>query len=92
MIYENETLNFEEVVSKIVFEERRMKGDDNTSSNSVLVARGMSYVKKQLNECEMLKYWTSNINVPMRQRQRRALSQILAMSHLLWEIMIFSEN
>ncbi|CAK8537081.1 unnamed protein product [Lathyrus sativus] len=46
LIYENETLSFEEVASKIVSEERRLKGEENTSSNSVLVARGRSCVKK----------------------------------------------
>ncbi|CAL5198186.1 unnamed protein product [Lathyrus oleraceus] len=45
LIYEKETLSFEEVASKIIFEER-LKGVENTSSNLVLVARGMSYVKK----------------------------------------------
>ncbi|CAK8563124.1 unnamed protein product [Lathyrus sativus] len=46
LIYGKEILNFEEVASKIIFEERRLKGKDNTSSNSVLVARGRPYVKK----------------------------------------------
>ena len=41
-----ETLSFEEVAIKITSEERRLKGEENTSSNSVLVARGRSYVKK----------------------------------------------
>lgn len=39
-------MSFEEVASKIIFEERRLKGGENTSSNSMLVARGRSYVKK----------------------------------------------
>ncbi|CAK8565584.1 unnamed protein product [Lathyrus sativus] len=46
LIYGKETLSFEEVSSKITSEERRLKGEENTSSNSVLVARGRSYVKK----------------------------------------------
>ncbi|CAK8568162.1 unnamed protein product [Lathyrus sativus] len=46
LIYGKENLNFEEVVSKIISEERRLKGEENTSSNSVLVTRGRSYVKK----------------------------------------------
>ncbi|CAK8565582.1 unnamed protein product [Lathyrus sativus] len=46
LIYGKETLSFEEVASKITSEERRLKGEENTSSNSVLVARGRSYVKK----------------------------------------------
>ena len=46
LIYGKETLNFEEVASKIIYEERRLKGEDNTSSNSVLVATGRPYVKK----------------------------------------------
>ncbi|KAI5428140.1 hypothetical protein KIW84_033228 [Lathyrus oleraceus] len=41
-----ETLMFEEVASKIISEEIRLEGEENTSSNSVLVARGRSYVKK----------------------------------------------
>lgn len=39
-------MSFEKVASKISFEERSLKGEDNTSSNSMLVARGRSYVKK----------------------------------------------
>ncbi|KAI5417078.1 hypothetical protein KIW84_041894 [Lathyrus oleraceus] len=35
-----------EVTSKIISEEIRLKGEENTSSSSVLVARGRSYVKK----------------------------------------------
>lgn len=46
LIYGNETLSFEEVSSKIISEERRLNGEENTSSNSVLVCRGRSYVKK----------------------------------------------
>lgn len=46
LIYEKETLCFEEVASKIISEERRLKGEENTSSNSLLVVRGSSYVKK----------------------------------------------
>lgn len=46
LIYGKETLSFKEVASKIISEERRLKGEENTSSSSVLVARGRSYVKK----------------------------------------------
>lgn len=46
LIYEKETLRFEEVVSKIISEERRLKDEENNSSYPVLVARGRSYVKK----------------------------------------------
>ncbi|CAK8573792.1 unnamed protein product [Lathyrus sativus] len=46
LIYGKKTLSFQEVDSKIIYEERRLKGEENTSSNSVLVARGRSYVKK----------------------------------------------
>ncbi|CAL5187642.1 unnamed protein product [Lathyrus oleraceus] len=46
---------FEEVSSKINYEERRLKSKDNTSSNSVLVARGMLHVKKS-NEMSV-RYW-----------------------------------
>ncbi|CAL5188014.1 unnamed protein product [Lathyrus oleraceus] len=46
LIYEYETLSFEEVASKIIYEEKRLKGEENTSSNSMLVARGKSYLKK----------------------------------------------
>ncbi|CAI8587261.1 unnamed protein product [Vicia faba] len=48
LIYRKETLSFEEVASKIISEERRLKGEDNTLSNSVLVARGRPYVKKKM--------------------------------------------
>ena len=46
LIYGKKTLSFEEVSSKIISEERRLKGEDNTSSKSVMVARGRPYVKK----------------------------------------------
>ena len=46
LICGNETLSFEEVVGKIISEERRLKGEENTSSNSVLVARGRSFMNK----------------------------------------------
>ncbi|CAK8537510.1 unnamed protein product [Lathyrus sativus] len=46
LIYGNETLSFEKVASKIISKERRLKVKENTSSNSVLVARGRSYLKK----------------------------------------------
>ncbi|CAL5195707.1 unnamed protein product [Lathyrus oleraceus] len=46
LIYGKKTLSFDEVASKLIFEERRLKGGDNTSSNSVLVAKGRTYVKK----------------------------------------------
>ncbi|CAL5195973.1 unnamed protein product [Lathyrus oleraceus] len=46
LIYGKETLSFEEVANNIISEERRLKGEENTSSNSALVARGKSYVKK----------------------------------------------
>ncbi|CAK8569629.1 unnamed protein product [Lathyrus sativus] len=46
LIYGKETLSIEEVARKIISEERRLKGEENTSSNSVLVVRGSSYMKK----------------------------------------------
>lgn len=46
LIYETTNLSFKKVVSKITFEERRLKNEDNTSLNIVLVFRGRSYVKK----------------------------------------------
>ncbi|CAL5193311.1 unnamed protein product [Lathyrus oleraceus] len=46
LIYGKETLSFGEISSKIISEERRLKGEENTSSNSTLVVRGRSYVKK----------------------------------------------
>ncbi|CAK8536766.1 unnamed protein product [Lathyrus sativus] len=46
LIYGKKALSFEEVTSKIISKDRRLKGEENTSSNSVLVARGRSYVKK----------------------------------------------
>ncbi|CAK8542094.1 unnamed protein product [Lathyrus sativus] len=42
LIYGNETLSFEKVGSKIIFEEKRLKGKENTSLNLVLVAREKS--------------------------------------------------
>ncbi|CAL5187691.1 unnamed protein product [Lathyrus oleraceus] len=59
LIYGKETLSFEEVASKIFSEERRLKGEENTSSNSLLVARGRSYVKKN-NEIGV-RYWTYKV-------------------------------
>lgn len=49
-IYE-ETLNFEEVANKIISEERRLEGEDNTQSNSVLVSIGRPYMKKTNEIC-----------------------------------------
>ncbi|CAL5190816.1 unnamed protein product [Lathyrus oleraceus] len=46
LIYGKKTLSFKEFVSKIIYEERRLKGEENTSSNLALVSRGKSYVKK----------------------------------------------
>lgn len=59
LIYGKETLSFEEVASKIFSKERRLKGEENTSSNSLLVARGRSYVKKN-NEIGV-RYWTYKV-------------------------------
>lgn len=39
LIYGKETLNFKKVVSKIIFEDERLKSEDNTSLNSVLVIK-----------------------------------------------------
>lgn len=39
LIYQKETLSIEKIASKIISKERRLKGEENTSSNSVLVAR-----------------------------------------------------
>jgi hypothetical protein len=33
-------MSFEEVATKIISEERRMKSDESTSSNSILLTRG----------------------------------------------------
>lgn len=46
LIFGMETLSFEEVAGKITYEERRLKGEDNNSSNSVLVSRGRPCMKK----------------------------------------------
>ncbi|CAK8531138.1 unnamed protein product [Lathyrus sativus] len=46
LIYGKETLSFEEVSSKIISEKIRLNGEENTSSNSMLVARERLYVKK----------------------------------------------
>ena len=46
LMYGKETLTFEEVASKIISEERRMKSEGSTSSHSVLVARSGPYGKK----------------------------------------------
>ena len=46
LMYGKETLSFEEVASKIISEERRMKSEGGTSSHSVLVATSGPYGKK----------------------------------------------
>lgn len=46
LIYGKKILNFEEVAGKIISKDRKLKDGDNTSSNSVLVAKGRPYVKK----------------------------------------------
>lgn len=40
LIYGKKTLSFEEVDSKIISEERKLKGENNSSSNSVLIVKG----------------------------------------------------
>ncbi|CAK8530904.1 unnamed protein product [Lathyrus sativus] len=55
LIYGKENLSFKEVASKIISEERSLKGEENTSSNSVLVAKGRSYVKK--NNETSVRWW-----------------------------------
>lgn len=58
LIYRKEHLSFEEVSTKVISEERRLKSEDNSSSNLALVVRGKSYVKKKYwNECEILEMW-----------------------------------
>jgi len=44
LIYGKKTLTFEKVSSKIIVEERRLEGENNTSSNLVLLAKGGTYV------------------------------------------------
>jgi len=39
LMYGKESLSFEEVATKIISEERRMKSDENTSSRSMLLTR-----------------------------------------------------
>jgi hypothetical protein len=46
LMYEKENLSFEEVVTKIISEERRMKNDESTSSNSMLLTRSGANGKK----------------------------------------------
>lgn len=48
--YGNETSSFEEVACKIISKERRFKGEGNTLLNSMLAARGRSYVKKKMKQ------------------------------------------
>lgn len=50
-----ETMSFEEVASKLIAEEGRLKSEYNTSSNSVFVARAEPYVNK--NNGMVLKCW-----------------------------------
>lgn len=46
LIYEKETLSFEDVRSKIISGVKGLKSDDSTSSNSLLVVRDEAYRKK----------------------------------------------
>lgn len=87
LIYGKETLSFEEVASKIIYEERRLKSEDNTSSNSVLVSIGRPYVKKNNETCVRCLKCGNIWHVKCR-----VSSQILAMSTSLWEMIIFSQN
>lgn len=82
--YMGGTLSFGEVVTKIIFEERRVKTGDKPSSNSVLVVEGESYVKKN-KEMTMRcwKYGNSRLlkfKCHDRAKLKRTLSKMLAMS------------
>jgi hypothetical protein len=46
LMYPEESLNFEEVATKIISEERRMKSDESTSSSSMLLTRSKANGKK----------------------------------------------
>jgi hypothetical protein len=46
LMYGKEKLNFEEVATKIISEERRMKSDESTSSSSMLLTRSGANGKK----------------------------------------------
>ena len=46
LMYGKESLSFEEVATKIISEERRMKSDENTSSSSMLLIRSGANGKK----------------------------------------------
>ena len=46
LMYGKEKLNFEEVATKIISEERRMKSDESTSSSSMLLTRSGTNEKK----------------------------------------------
>lgn len=46
LMYGKESLSFEEVATKIISEERRMKSDESTSSSSMLLTRGGANGKK----------------------------------------------
>jgi len=45
-MYGKESLSFEEVATKIISEERRMKSDERNSSSSMLLTRSGANVKK----------------------------------------------
>ncbi|CAK8568920.1 unnamed protein product [Lathyrus sativus] len=75
LIHGNETLSIEEVSIKIIYEEIRSKGEDNTSSNSLLVARGRPYVKKNNETC--VRCWKCGM---VGHVKCMASNQILAMS------------
>jgi len=45
-MYGNESLSFEEVATKIIYEERRMKSDESTSSSSMFLTRSGAIGKK----------------------------------------------
>ena len=45
-MYGNESLSFEEVATKIISEQRRMKNDESTSSSSMLLTRSGANGKK----------------------------------------------
>jgi hypothetical protein len=45
-MYGKESLSFEEVATKIIYEERRMKSDERTSSNLILLTRRGTNEKK----------------------------------------------
>lgn len=86
--YRKKILSFEEITSKCIFKERRLKGRNNNLSNSILVIREMSYAKKN-NKISVRCWKYKNIGHIKYMEfngalSEKTLSQMLVMSSPLW--------